>query len=624
MYPERPLCRITRLMTHPPDPDPGARRLTAARLLDLLGQLGLPLGLGVVIGFWAADRGIRWLPHMLEALILLLAACLLLMLFGMRLRRGHVVATPQGRKLRRRVAVIFGLLLLVSLGWLGAHLVEEPSPLTLVPKESLGEAFELDASAFVEHTTGLEALLDRLEQEPFLATSKDRARVLGADEEALLLGAWTTLLDYTTALEGTRTFWEDWYRFDPSRAERRWMLRAFLLSFATEAALVENAGRLGRILRRNPNAVKFLDNPHSDAGLEAGSFSRYSQAFEGSDDLAYLLAGAQYMRWMEDVMRWRGDAWGEGLGWLWTDVEDRLDRMAALGVLDRASMTIAGDGQLLRRMFRRAWLPTQQRVAERIGDTRLRRIGWYLITPEQQEALDARLEPGDLIVARKNWYLSNMGLPGWWPHGILYVGDPDKLATWADDRSVLALVEELAGEPMALDAYLARRFPHSFARYRLGDGAHPFRLIESIKPGVVLSTLPHSAGDSLAALRPRLDKRAKAQAIIEAFSHLGKPYDFDFDFATDHALVCTELIWRAYRPAEGKAGLELPVMEVAGRQTLPANELVKMFVRQRGTEAQQLDFVAFLEADEANQVTLLSDLEAFLVTPDRGKWGGLE
>jgi hypothetical protein len=605
-------------------PDPGPRRLATARLLDVLGQLGLPIGIGVVVGFWAADRGIRWLPDMLEALILLGAVCLLLMLAAMRLRRGHVHATPQGQRLRRRVAVIFGLLLLASIGWLIAHLAEQPSLLTLVPRESLGEAFDLDSAAFREHTSGLETLLDRLEQQPFLAADGHEPGVLGADEEALLLDAWTTTLDYTTVLEGTRQFWEDWYRFDPSRAERRWLLRAFLLSFATEAALVENAGRMGRILRRNPNALRFLDTPHPELGLEAGTFSRYSQSFEGSDDLAYVLAGAQYMRWMEDVMRWRADAWSEGLGWLWTDAEDRVDRMAALGVLDRAAMTVAGDGQPLRRMFRRAWLPAQQRVAERIGDTRLRRIGWYLITQEQQEQLDAQLVPGDVIVARKNWYLSNVGLPGWWPHGILYVGAPDKLVAWADDPDVRALVEELAGEPMAFDAYLARRFPHSFGRYKLGDGEHPFRLIESIKPGVVLSTLPHSAGDSLAALRPRLDKRAKAQAIIEAFSHLGKPYDFDFDFATDHALVCTELIWRAYRPAEGKAGLVLPVIQVAGRQTLPANEIVRMFARARGTASQQLDFVAFLDADEERQLTLLSDEAAFLTTPDRGKWSSLE
>ncbi len=36
------------------------------------------------------------------------------------------------------------------------------------------------------------------------------------------------------------------------------------------------------------------------------------------------------------------------------------------------------------------------------------------------------MEPGDIIVARQNWYLSNIGLPGFWPHAELYVGTPEE------------------------------------------------------------------------------------------------------------------------------------------------------------------------------------------------------
>ncbi len=70
--------------------------------------------------------------------------------------------------------------------------------------------------------------------------------------------------------------------------------------------------------------------------------------------------------------------------------------------------------------------------------------------------------------------------------------------------------------------------------------------------GVIFTTLEHSADcDSLAALRPRLPRREKAQAILRAFHYAGRPYDFNFDFGTDAELVCTELIYKAYEPAGG-------------------------------------------------------------------------
>jgi hypothetical protein len=604
--------------------EPAGLRLGLARLFDSLGLLGLPLGVGVAVGFWVADRGVRWLPHVLEALILLGVACLLMLLLGMRLRRGHLEITPAGVRVRRRVAVVFALLLVASLAWLITDLAEQPSPLTTLPPESLAEAFAQDADRYREHAAGLERLVARLDVDAIFPAQPEDATVLGADEERMLLGAWTTALDYTTALEGTRVFWEDWYRFDPSRVERPWMLRSFLLSFACEVAMVEGAAELARVVRRNPHARKYLDNPHPEVGLEAGSFSRFLQVQESGEAQAYVVAGAQYMRWMDDVMRWRTDVWSEGLGWLWTDVEDRLERMTARGLFDRASITMVGEGQLLKRAFRRAWLPTQQKIAERIGDTKLRRIGWFLITPEQQEELDRNLESGDLLITRKNWYLSNVGLPGWWPHGILYLGAPDKLAAWADDPEVRELVEELTGEPMSFGAYMAERYPLSWLEYQLGQGGEPIRLIEAIKPGVVFNPLTKSSGDSLVALRPRLSKRAKAQAIIEAFAHVGKPYDFDFDFATDHALVCTELIWRAYRPAEGKEGLDLPITDVAGRKTLPAIEIVQMFIEEHGTQERQFDFVYFLDALEEQQISIVSTEQVFLTTPARGKWGADE
>jgi len=123
-----------------------------------------------------------------------------------------------------------------------------------------------------------------------------------------------------------------------------------------------------------------------------------------------------------------------------------------------------------------------------------------------------------------------------------------------------------------------------------------------------------------AAMRPRLSKVAKAQAVAAAFSHYGKPYDFDFDFATDHALVCTELVWRSYRPDADKAGLEFPLVDLAGRKTLPANEIARLYAEQAETDAAQLDFVYFFDAREKEERAIASTEPAFRETWRRTKW----
>jgi hypothetical protein len=259
-----------------------------------------------------------------------------------------------------------------------------------------------------------------------------------------------------------------------------------------------------------------------------------------------------------------------------------------------------------------------------MGNTRVRRIGTYLTTPEQRTHMDNQMQPGDIMLSRKNWYLSNVGLPGFWPHAILSIGAPDKFAAYFDDPEVLAYVKSLTGRDQTLPEYLASQYEVSWLKYKTAAVEEPIRVIESIKYGVLLNSFEQAFGDYMVALRPRLSKTAKAQAVIEAFSHVGKPYDFAFDFATDHALVCTELVWRSYRPALGKPGLNIALKEIAGRLTLPANEIARLFAEEHDQPDRQLDFVMFYDAHEKEGKAFESTKEAFLTSHTRQKWSFLQ
>ncbi len=598
-------------------------------VLDTLGTYLLPACVGAVLGYYASDQGMRWLPSMIGeqriawppsmlGTLLWFGALAMLALAAGRAMQGQAFrATPKGMVVRKRVLAAVALTLLAGVTRLVVLWMQQPSPLTQLSREDFDTTYELDSRSYVEFDGGIEHTLTLLEARPELFVD---GHVLTPDEEALVLDAWIAIYDYSFALDQIRIFYEDWYRFDPSRAERSYHLRSFLLTFAAELSLFEKATRVTRLLGQNANVVKFLDSPHLDRELAANTFSVYRQELLGTRDAARVVAGQQYLAWLERALGGIAEARAVGYGWLWSRVERHLGMIDTLDAIARADKTLGSDAELLRRNVRRVWYPAQNGVAEWLGDTRVRRVGWYLIDAELWEPMDEALEPGDIMLARKNWYLSNVGLPGFWPHAILYVGAPDKFAAYFDDPDVRAWVREQSGEDIDLPTYLSKRFPHHWLTYQLGQEGEPFRVIEAISEGVVFNTFEHVCGDYVAALRPKLSKRAKAQAIVAAYEYLSRPYDFNFDFATDHALVCTELVWRAYRPAPGKDGVEFELATIAGRATLPANDIAGLYANEYGSDDAQLEFVYFIDAIERERRAVVATEQEFRATPARTKW----
>ncbi len=229
-----------------------------------------------------------------------------------------------------------------------------------------------------------------------------------------------------------------------------------------------------------------------------------------------------------------------------------------------------------------------------IGDAKIRapRQGKSLIQPEQVSELRGKLKPGDIIIERRNWFLSNAFLPGYWPHSALYVGT-------AKDLERLGLLD---------DPRLKKHWEEFLQRDEAG---HEHVIIESVSEGVIFSSLEHSigGGDSAAVVRPRLDETKTRECIARAFSHVGKPYDFEFDFFTTDKLVCTELVYRAY-----DGDIQFPLVDILGTKTMPALEIVRKFSNELGTTNAQLDFIAFLDGDEKKGRAKFGDEKVFIET----------
>lgn len=159
-------------------------------------------------------------------------------------------------------------------------------------------------------------------------------------------------------------------------------------------------------------------------------------------------------------------------------------------------------------------------------------------------------------------------------------------------------------EPGALADLIRQRHPDAWALYNtLDEEGYPRRVIEAIAEGVSLTSLEHSAAAvSLAVLRPNLLKVEKAKAVLHAFGYQGRPYDYEFDFLTDAALVCSELAYKCYEPGEGSRGLDMPLDQVAGRTITPPNALAERYDAEQGTPGQQTELVLFLDGYERGGV----------------------
>lgn len=268
-----------------------------------------------------------------------------------------------------------------------------------------------------------------------------------------------------------------------------------------------------------------------------------------------------------------------------------------------------------------SYLKIQRIVATEIGDFRIKNtdeVKNHHIPKEDVEKFHQQLQPGDILIERRDWYSSNAFLPGYWPHGALYVGTPNQ---WDDDlkNEILVELRKLTKEEESRnqDATLNNGKQHIQKMHQLINNLETGNvselnnkhIIEAVSEGVIHNTIDHSVGEasSVFALRPlNLKDGEQAEAIARAYYYLGRNYDFDFDFDTPNTLVCTEVIYRCYGGNSDKATLRFPIVTVLGRRTLPAHQLATQFVESVQTGNPQFKLVVWLDHDRINQTATVT------------------
>lgn len=151
------------------------------------------------------------------------------------------------------------------------------------------------------------------------------------------------------------------------------------------------------------------------------------------------------------------------------------------------------------------------------------RNGYLYRNKALQSYFLSQLMPGDILLEKTPFRLTDKFIPGFWGHNAIWLGTEEELkelGVW-DHPKVRPIQNQI----------------------KKGQS-----VLEALRPGVTLNTLAHFMDiDSFAILRrPNISADELRNVIIRAASQYGKKYDFGFDVETQNTLVCSELMFMTY------------------------------------------------------------------------------
>ena len=376
------------------------------------------------------------------------------------------------------------------------------------------------------------------------------------------------------------------YRVIPNPEER---LRAFCLAFASALTLYSKTMRLIEIVEAQPLYRQKLNEPDVYYGLPSGFFEELMRGFTSFAHY-WRIGQAQrfYLRNRRDIKR-LGICSAAEWGWLCDAI--RVHR----GVVRRSFLRIFRrhvglDWHFCQRLLFGPFLRAGHCLRNLVimGLARVRTTTHYVpaLNHTILTRVRERLLPGDILLVRAERKLTSELLPGFWTHAAIYIGDREELRRLG--------VGELPAARLRW-----KDVPESAGS--LGW------VIEAISPRVCFHPLEVSLrADHVAVLRPLIRDVERAHAVAAALVHLGKPYDFEFNFDRSSRIVCTELIYRSYHH---RGGIDFRLNKRLGRFTLTGDDIAAQALDAmelgKGVRKRPFDLVLLATHQGAGTVELL-------------------
>jgi hypothetical protein len=450
-----------------------------------------------------------------------------------------------------------------------------PMTLKSMSEEEVNQQLSEDLKILKIYSARLGPLLKQMDKLHKSIAKKMKAEGRGSysqDENEAIREQYVEYLEHRDRLIRMATLYSA-YQTRPQKNRRE---RAFLLGYCAAVTALD-VGRVfvERFLDEDLARAKF--NEPGTGGREVGQFER---VYESVTATRHMKMFAQYGKFYT----------AHRAGWKEEPLFDPVSDVLLTERIDRGIQNIddvelnpvrAWFERLAWRLKRDAYEPVYgatRLMATLVSDMRIvQREQFISVQLAQRAVREKKLQPGDIILTRRNWHLSNAFLPGFWPHAALYVGTEEQLKK-------LDITEENAGV--------------GWEAYKENQDGHPRVILEAVGEGVRFHCAEYTLNaDYVMVLRPRLPhlnddqkKAALKTALLKAFKYYGREYDFDFDFSTEDKIVCSELIYRAY-----DGTLDFDEDTVVGKKVYSPLGIAKKFKRELGSDKAQLEFILFLD-----------------------------
>lgn len=471
------------------------------------------------------------------------------------------------------------------------------TPFSRATNKERAEFIAQDTTSLIYLENHLETLIDEL---------KNNLRVgqknieLTRNEKESLKNTWQIFTNDIFELDIIKQRYKGFLRLNPRKFPEQHN-ESFLLAYNALLTQYKTTLDVHKLINGNTQIAKLLDEENINGGIPKNTYTNLKNNLTDPEQVIKINAARAYLKIFSKRYQSENSLFDLATKKI-SLIDDELDQFPnllvskPLDILERKAFTL--------------WFPVQKKVATEMSYLRASDRD-YFITPEILAKHKDKIEPGDIFLERRNWHITNVGIPGFWPHAAFYVGTLQEMDTY------FAELKSLNGKKPS--DYLKEKYPLQAKEFSgLDTDGLAYRVIEAKRPGVIFNSLEESANaDSLSILRPKLTKEEKFQAITYAISQVGKPYDFNFDFATDNELVCSELVYKSY----GNNKEIFPaVQNINGRDIVSPNDIAKKFAETYNTDRQLLEFVLFLGADEKNGTAIEKNVDEFLKSWERPKW----